>query len=284
MPEGHTVHRHARALRDGFAARPVAVSSPQGRFAAGAARLDGMRVEATEAHGKHLFVRFGPDGARPPDDADVPWLHVHLGLYGKWTMGQGEPPQPRGALRVRLANGDNWADLRGPIACDVLDADGRGLVLARLGPDPLRADADPDRAWQRISRSRKAVGLLLMDQDVISGVGNVYRAEVLFRQGVDPALPGRLLPRPVWDDMWGDLVVLMRAGVRSGRIVTTRPEHRSRRSGPVRREDAHYVYRRHGQPCRVCGTAVSLREAAGRKLYWCPQDQAGTPGRGGPLT
>lgn len=273
MPEGHTIHRHARILRERFAGRPVAVASPQGRFAAGAAALDGRTVEATEAHGKHLLVRFSADAAGA-DPATVPYLHIHLGLYGKWTLGEGEPPEPRGALRLRLVNDEHWADLRGPIACEVLDPDGRGLVLAKLGPDPLRPDADPDAAYARIHRSRAPLGLLLMQQDVVSGIGNVYRAEILFRHGLDPAMPGLLLPPETWQELWADLVTLMRAGVRSGRIVTTRPEHRSRRTGPVRREDAHYVYRRHGQPCRVCGTSVELREAAGRKLYWCPTDQA----------
>jgi formamidopyrimidine-DNA glycosylase len=273
MPEGHTIHRQARVLRERFGGRPATVSSPQGRFAAGAALLDGRTVRSTEAHGKHLFVRFGQSGDTGSGQRDDPFLHVHLGLYGKWTLGDGEPPEPRGALRLRLVNDEGWADLRGPIACEVLDPEGRGLVLSRLGPDPLRPDADPEAAWARIHRSRAPIGLLLMQQDVLSGIGNVYRAEILFRHGLDPAMPGREVPRETWDELWADLVVLMKAGVRSGRIITTRPEDRTRRSGPARREDAHYVYRRHGLPCRLCGTEIQLREAAGRKLYWCPVDQ-----------
>ena len=70
--------------------------------------------------------------------------------------------------------------------------------------------------------------------------------------------------------MWADLVVLMRAGVRLGRIVTTRPEHRSRRRGAAAREDAHYVYRRTGEPCRICGTDVRTEVMVTRNLYWCP--------------
>jgi formamidopyrimidine-DNA glycosylase len=74
--------------------------------------------------------------------------------------------------------------------------------------------------------------------------------------------------------MWADLVTLMRAGVRLGRIVTTRPEHRTRRHGAAQREDAHYVYRRTGLPCRVCGTDVRTEVLVGRNLYWCPVCQA----------
>ena len=109
-----------------------------------------------------------------------------------------------------------------------------------------------------------------MDQKVIAGVGNVYRAELLFRHGVSPFRPGRGLDGDAWAGMWADLVTLMKAGVRLGRIVTTRPEHRARRRGPAQREDAHYVYRRTGLPCRVCGTEVRTELMVGRNLYWCP--------------
>ncbi len=269
MPEGHTVHRHAKIIKERLGGDEVQVSSPQGRFAAGAGGLTGRVLAGTEAHGKHLLVRFSAHPGEPP-----PYLHIHLGLFGKWTFGDGEAPEPRGALRLRMQSDHGWADLRGPITCDVLDSDGRAQVVAKLGPDPLRSDADPERAWTRIHRSKVAIGLLLMQQDVLSGIGNVYRAEILFRAGVDPARAGRDVSREEWLALWEDLVPLMRAGVRSGRIITTRSEHRGRRTGPARREDAHYVYRRHGQACRVCGATIELRDAAGRKLYWCPVDQA----------
>jgi formamidopyrimidine-DNA glycosylase len=111
-----------------------------------------------------------------------------------------------------------------------------------------------------------------MDQKVIAGVGNVYRAEVLFRARVDPYRPGREVGDEVLDGMWSDLRTLMQAGVRAGRIVTTRPEDRSRR-GRVTRDQAHYVYRRAGEACRVCGTDVRIAELAGRNLFWCPTCQ-----------
>jgi DNA-formamidopyrimidine glycosylase len=263
VPEGHTVRRQAREHLDRFAGRPLRVSSPQGRFAPGAALLDGSVMTGTDAHGKHLFLDLAPGGV----------LHVHLGLYGTWTFGSGEAPPPVGAVRVRLEGAGSWADLRGPTACEVVSPDEQRRILERLGPDPLRRGADPDRAWSRLSRSRAPVGQLLMEQSVVSGVGNVYRAEVLFRAGLDPYRPGRAVTPDEWSGMWGDLSVLMRAGVRTGRIVTTRPEHRERR-GRVRPEDAHYVYRRHQQPCRVCGTEVVQEPMAGRNLYRCPACQA----------
>jgi formamidopyrimidine-DNA glycosylase len=199
---------------------------------------------------------------------------VHLGLYGGWTVqphDPGEPPAaPRGAVRLRLTGGSGTADLRGPTTCEVLTPPEKQAVHDRLGADPLRADADPDQAWRRIGRSRSPIGALLMRQDLVAGVGNVYRAEVLFRAGLDPHRPGREVTPDQWLAVWADLVRLLRAGVRAGRIVTTRPEDRDRADGRVRRQDAYYVYRRAGLPCRVCGTAVLAEPFVARTLYRCP--------------
>lgn len=260
MPEGHTIHRLAREHNRLLVGHPVRASSPQGRFAEGAARIDGRVLERTDAYGKHLFHRYG----------DL-WLHVHLGIYGKFSTGPLPPPEPRGALRLRLLADGHWVDLRGPAACELLPAPEVAAVRARLGPDPLRRDADPERAWSRLSRSRVAIGALLMDQTVLAGIGNVYRAEILFRHRVEPHRPGRELPRATWDALWPDLVALMRAGVRTGRIVTTLPADRPR-GRPVR-DTAHYVYRRAGLPCRVCGTEVRTEVMVGRNLFWCPRCQ-----------
>lgn len=276
MPEGHTVHRLARQHLTTFGGHVLAVDSPQGRFAAGAARLDGRLLAGAQAHGKHLFLGFADDPADRPDA----WLHVHLGLYGKWAFGTGTPPEPRGAVRVRFVTKDGsgdddaWAELRGPTACEVLTTDDVAHVRARLGADPLRRDADAAGAGERVRRSRAPIGALLMQQEVVAGVGNVYRAEALFRQRLDPWSPGRGLGEDAWDALWTDLVVLLRDGVKRGRIVTTQPADRERRSGTVRRDDAHYVYKRTGLPCRLCGTPVVSEPMVGRTLYRCPHCQA----------
>jgi len=264
VPEGHTIHRQAREHLARFGGTAVRVTSPQGRFAEGAALLDGRELERTDAHGKHLFLGFAGDL----------WLHVHLGLYGTWTFGPVPAPPPRGALRVRLEADGSYADLRGPTACEVQTPEDRKAVLARLGPDPLRRGGKASAAWAKISRSRSPVGLLLMDQTVAAGVGNVYRAEVLYRAGIDPHRSARLVTRDEWDALWADLGSLMRAGLRTGRIVTTRPADRDRPTGKARQEDAHYVYRRTGLPCRACGTPVATEVMGGRNLFWCPRCQA----------
>jgi endonuclease VIII len=264
MPEGHTVHRLAREQQRHFGGHVVRASSPQGRFEAGAALIDGKVLRRTEAWGKHLLHHYSTG----------PVLHVHLGLYGKFAGGTGTPPEPRGALRLRLVNSERWADLRGPTACEIFEPIQRRELLARLGPDPLRRDADPGRAYARLSRSRTPIAALLMDQKVVAGIGNVYRAELLFRHRIDPFLPGQLLQESAWAGMWVDLVTLMSSGVRTGRIVTLRVEDRPRARGVLTREESVYVYRRAGLPCRLCGTEIRTEVIAGRNLFWCPSCQA----------
>ena len=155
-------------------------------------------------------------------------------------------------------------------------------VVAKLGPDPLRPDADPQVAYRRISRSRTTIAALLMDQKVIAGVGNVYRAEVLFRHGIDPYRAGRDITPAEWDAVWADLVALMREGVRNNRIDTVRPEHTPEAMGRPPRVDDHggevYVYRRAALPSvtayAVCGI-VDVAPPVCRVRAERPQ----TPGR-----
>ena len=267
MPEGHTIHRLAAEHLRAFGGRCVHVSSPQGRFAASAKLLDGLVMDGTDAHGKHLFLGFGQTG----------WIHIHLGLYGRSTFGAAPAPTPVGALRLRLDNGETYADLRGPTTCELITEAEKEAVHARLGPDPLRAKDDPDRAWARISRSRMPVAALLMDQRVLAGVGNIYRAEVLFRLGISPHRAGRDLARAEWDALWADLVALMHDGVAVGRIDTVRPEHTPEAMGRPPRVDDHggevYVYRRAAMPCLVCGAPVRTERLAARNLFWCADCQ-----------
>lgn len=238
------------------------VFSPQGRFT-DAAVVDGRVLTRATAWGKHLFHHY----------RGGPIVHVHLGLYGTFTEMPTPLSEPVGKVRMRIVGTDYGTDLRGPTACEVLDEAQVSTILDRLGPDPLRGDAEPGRAWARIAKSRKAIGALLMDQSVLAGVGNVYRSEVLFRHGIDPYRPGRDLTASQFDDVWNDLVELMKVGVRRGRIIVVRPEHDHGAAayGPGRPRT--YVYRRAGEPCRLCGTAVRTAEMEGRNLFWCPACQ-----------
>lgn len=296
MPEGHSIHRLALAFEELFGGERLAVTSPQGRFADGAALLDDHVLARTDAHGKQLFLGFAADGA-----ADLRWLRVHLGLYGSWTFagdrtfqaphaigaprrrvaeqetalpdgeaaapGEWHPPEPRGAVRVRLLGEHGVADLTGPTACEVVTTAEKDAVHARLGPDPLRPDHDGRPFVAAVRASRRAVGELLMDQAVVAGVGNIYRAEALFRARLHPARPGAGVAVARLRELWADLRTLMADGVATGRIVTTAPEHRADGAEPW------YVYHRTGLPCLVCGARVQETEMGGRRVFWCPRCQ-----------
>lgn len=271
MPEGHTLRRLADDLDAAFAGSLVRVGSPQGRFEADAAILDGTRLLGADSVGKHLFVEFDHDHL----------VHVHLGLIGGFEVHTDveEIPLPAGQVRLRIVRADlsAYGDLRGATQCELIGPARRDEIVARLGPDPLRADADPDRAWRRIKASHRSIGDLLMDQAVLAGVGNVYRAEVLFRHRIHPLRPGNTLRVSQWRAIWADLVDLMREGVISNRIDTVRPEHTPEAMGRDPRQDDHggevYVYRRTGQPCLVCGAPVRTEVLAGRNSFWCFQCQ-----------
>ena len=125
---------------------------------------------------------------------------------------------------MRMVGAEYGTDLRGPTVCEVIAEPEVADVVAKLGPDPLRRDADGALAWARISKSRRPIGALLMDQTVIAGVGNVYRNELLYRHRIDPYRPGTHIDEAEFDAMWTDLVELMKVGFRRGKIIVVRPE------------------------------------------------------------
>ncbi|BAX93601.1 Fpg/Nei family DNA glycosylase [Mycobacterium shigaense] len=275
MPEGHTLHRLARLHQRRFGGAPVAVSSPQGRFASEAAVVDGQVLKRTSVWGKHLFHHYGPD-------AGGPIVHVHLGLYGTFTEWQVPSaaagvvvlPEAVGQVRMRMLGAEYGTDLRGPTVCEVIDEARVSEVVARLGPDPLRSDADPSWAWNRIAKSRRPIGALLMDQTVMAGVGNVYRSELLFRHGIDPFRSGRDVSRSDFDEAWADLVALMKVGLRRGKIYVVRPEHDHGAPSYAAERPRTYVYRRAGEPCRVNGGPIRTAVLEGRNVFWCPTCQS----------
>ncbi|MFM1950481.1 MAG: hypothetical protein RL418_168 [Actinomycetota bacterium] len=258
MPEGHTVHRTARHFQKNFVGQVVAVSSPQGRFT-DAGLISGTRLLSAKAIGKQLFLNFEPA-----------ILRIHLGIYGKWRFENFESvPEPVGLVRARFLAGNELADLRGPTACELLDSQQLAVVEAKLGPDPLDPKADAERFISRVLRSQTPIGQLLMDQSVIAGIGNVYRAELLFRAGINPYTPGKLLQAEQVLNLWLDAVSLMPLGVRTGLMLTREGFLKAK----TLKADRYYVYKREGLPCRECGGNVAIDLMATRKLYFCPNCQ-----------
>lgn len=332
MPEGHSVHRIARQFDRNFVGKAMLASSPQGRFAEGAAVLNGREAISVQAVGKQMFLEA---------EGDV-WLRVHLGLYGAWDfagdilvdptiasangrMGQtnqrgtvvdeeilddaGEnslasigaprrtrvhvrmseqtkgladeglewPPPVVGQVRLRLMTDITAADLRGPTACVLQTPEEMLASVAKLGPDPLVGDPaqNEERFVQAVLKKQTVIALLLMDQAVVSGIGNVYRAEMLFRQRLNPHTPGREVPEDVVRALWHDWVRLLAIGVETGQMMTMDDlSSDAYRAAMASRDDRHWVYHRAGLPCRICGTEIALEEIGARKLYWCPRCQA----------
>ena len=313
MPEGHSVHRIARQFARSFEGPPVEVTSPQGRFAQGAAQLDGHAIVQSRAVGKQMFLGF---------DNEL-WMRVHLGMYGAWDfageivvgpvspaerggrvvganedspwsigaprrtrlrMAESEqvqpeattwPPEPIGQVRVRLLTPVAVADLRGPTVCEVQTIEEVDATIAKLGPDPLvDGPAGEERFVAAVRKRAVPIGQLLMDQEVVAGIGNVYRAELLFRARLDPYKLGKDVPEELVRELWRDWSYLLGIGVETGQMLTMDGlEGDDLERAKASRDDRHWVYHRTGEPCRLCGTPIALAVMATRNLYWCPKDQ-----------
>ncbi len=255
MPEGHTIHRLARDHAKVFKGEVVRVSSVDRRFP-GAALLDGEVLRGTSAYGKHLFHRY---------DAGV--VRVHLGLIGKFFRWDGEPPVPRSTVRMRVSAANHTVDLVGAIVCELVTPGEARAVMADLGPDPLRANADPLQAYAALQRRSIGIGRALLDQSVLAGVGNVFRCEVLFVHGIHPEVPARDITLDEWLAMWDTLTGWLRTGVRMNRIVTVDPAEAGRPRSRITREDGTYVYKQ--ERCRRCNTEIRRWDLAGRWSYAC---------------
>lgn len=261
MPEGHTIHRIARDHSKDFAGQRVKLFSPQGRFQEEAQLLSGKQLKSIAAHGKHLCYEF-PRGQ---------YIHIHLGLYGKFRQHKTPPPEPRGAVRLRLIGKEKAFDLNGPNCCELIGNDDWQKIQTRLGPDPLRDDADPELVWKKIQRSKQAIGKLLLDQSVVAGVGNVYRAEVLFLLGIHPERAGNEISRDEFDGLWAKIVELMEIGVKYNRIIIANPKDVGKPRSRMNRQERLLVYKH--KVCSNCDGQVDWWDLGARKAYACKRCQ-----------
>jgi endonuclease VIII len=236
---------------------------------AGAQLVNGLVLKRIDPYGKHLFYRFGS-----PSPKNATTVHVHLGLFGKFTRHKGEAPVPRDTVRMRMATDAIAIDLTGPTDCRIMDLAEETTIRARLGPDPLRKDADPELAWERIRKRRSTIGEALMDQKVMAGIGNVYRAEALFVNAIHPNRPANTLTKTEFDALWTTMRDMLTNGVKDKRKITLEPQDlkalglaRSR----VASKEAVYVYKK--DHCFRCETPVQRWDLAGRWAYACPECQ-----------
>ena len=228
MVEGHQCHRVVASHRQLLVGRAFDATSPNGRLADGARAVHRRVLRSADAHGKQLFYRFG-GGASSPEKENV--IAIHFGMSGKFCVTRAPSrdalPPPTPTTRLRLVAEDEAA---GGVLCADLSAmtvlhGGPELEASRrstLGADPLRSDADVDAAFAKLhnSHARRSIGFALMDQAVVAGVGNIYRAEILAAARVHPDTPCAAIDRPTWDVIWGHAVTQMQTGFETGSIVT----------------------------------------------------------------
>jgi endonuclease VIII len=260
MPEGDTIWRTARALHAALAGKTVvAFGSSLPAVAAAARRLAvvGQTIAAVEAHGKHLLVRFERGAV----------LHTHQGMRGGWHLFR--QTRARGRLaRAVLETADAVAVCSLSPVVELLSASQARAhpALARLGPDLLKPDFDPATARRRLrARGELPVGVALMDQTALAGIGNVYKSEVLFLCGVSPFARVSDLDDGTIDRLVAKARELLSRNLGAGMRRTTSPLAAGRL----------WVYRRSGQPCRRCGTAIArgVQGEQARSTYFCPACQ-----------
>jgi endonuclease-8 len=263
MPEGDTIWRTARTLDaalGGWAVVAFDSALPAVATAARRRGLVGRVVEGVEARGKHLLVRF----------AEGAVLHTHQGLQGSWHLYRPGGDWRRRASRARAVI--ETADVvalcfRSPVVEVLSPAEAASHpALARLGPDLLRPGFDPSVACRRLrERGELEIGVALVDQTALAGIGNVYKSEVLFLCRVSPFTRVHDL-----DDATIDRLV-----AKAGELLRRNLDGGPRRTTSALAPGRLWVYRRSGRPCRRCGTRIerAVQGAAARSTYFCPSCQ-----------
>jgi endonuclease-8 len=264
MPEGDTVHKLARALRPLLEGESL--ESLWIRDRGEVRELAGRRIEEVAALGKHMLVAIGPEVA----------LHVHLGLHGRWHRYRSGEPWQRGAASLHLETKAwsfvcfhaRWAELlrRGEL--------GTHPALGRLGPDLLAEEVDFAEVLERARRRDPArAGDLLLDQSVACGLGNVFKNEVLFLEGVHPSASPRALGAERLLALFRRGRELLRRNLGGWPRTTTREVEPG---SPWPRDLPRlFVYERTGRPCLRCGAAVEFFRQGdfASPTYFCPACQ-----------
>lgn len=269
MVEGHSVHRVATLHRQRLLGKIFHARSPNGRFTEGAKAIDQKVFYRIEAVGKNLFAFFKHPHQSERESVVV---HVHFGMAGAWAVYQHDEvvpePSPTNRLRLELPEESLTADLSAMTVNYGGIEDLYEGKRAKLGQDPLRTDADPNLLWNRVQKSKKSIGALIMDQSFFTGPGNIYRAEILFKAGVHPDLPGMTLERQEFDLIWKHTVSLLQRGYQTGSILTVDPEEAKQLGKPTLRR---YIY--NTSRCPRCNTGIQVWTIASRTCYACPTCQ-----------
>lgn len=264
MPEGDTIYRAARRLDAALHGKVLTrcdVRVPE--FAT--VDLTGQRIDEVVSRGKHLLMRIGDTT-----------IHSHLKMEGAWILYQPGARWTRPGHEARIVLGTSDVQAVG-FALGILEIMPRSdedQVVGYLGPDLLGPDWDATEAESRLrAEGDRAIGIALLDQRIMAGLGNVYRSEICFLRGVLPTTPiSQIADLSAWIDLSRRTIVANRD--RSERVFT----------GDLRRGRQKWVYGRAGKPCLRCGTpirkgslgdpVVSGRGSTDRDVYWCPRCQS----------
>ena len=257
MPEGDTVYRTATHLNAALVGGELIrcdIRVP----AFATVDLTGDIIEGVVSRGKHLMIRVGDHS-----------IHSHLKMEGSWHLYHHGTKwrRPEWQARAILATAE-WIAVGFQLGTlDVLGRGDEASVIGHLGPDLLGPDWNADEALSRLAAvPERAIGLALLDQRVMAGLGNVYRNELCFLSGALPTRPMGEIDNPA------KLVAL------AHRLIVANKDRVDRTTTGVLRGETDWVYRRAGKPCLRCGTRIEhgkIGETALqlRDIYWCPRCQ-----------
>ena len=254
MVEGHSVHRVAGDQRKRLVGKRLKAVSPNKRFTEGAKAINGKKYERIIAIGKNLFAFF--EGGHV--------LHIHFGMSGRWSIFQKKNAPPT-TPTTRLVMSDG--KLVSHLSCMTLTLyDSTSYLVKRnkLGQDPLDPEANSEVLWKKVNKSKKPISRLLMDQALFAGVGNIFRAEILFVSRTHPGILGKDMTYESFMRVWNSSVKLMRMSFETGRIMSMTAKEAKQMGCPHRRR---YVYNQ--SKCLVCGGRISSFQENTRTVWAC---------------
>lgn len=265
MPEGDTVWLTAHRLRQALSGRALTLCDLRVPSLA-TTDLRGRTVSAVLARGKHVLIRLDEDWT----------LHSHLRMDGAWYLSRaGSRPRryPDHLIRARLGNAEWTATGYRVHELRLVPRAAEAELVGHLGPDLLGPDWDPGRAVANLrAQPQRAIAEALLDQRNLAGIGNLYKCEVLFLEGIHPWTPV------------GEIADLNRVVATAHRLLRANRDHPEQSTtGFLRRGREHWVYGRAGEACLRCRTPVRRAEQGvpphARSTYWCPRCQPESAGR-----
>lgn len=263
MAEGHTIICWAQALTP-LVGEPFEVVQLPKRFKECALGLVGHHLRSVETWGKHLLLHL----------SDGRTIHCHAMMYESWQIGKVGMKLRKQVRHVRLrlrTVRHEAVFFHGPVVEVLTPKELAGHPrLKSLGPDLLSPKFDREEVWRRLKRERdREIGDVVLDQRIVAGIGNIYKSEGLFLAEMDPRRRVETLTTREIERLWEVLIPLMWLGANTRGPVTTVPE-RLQHSG-----DRNWVYRRRGEPCFRCGTAIVMfrQGELDRTTYYCPNCQ-----------